>query len=294
MAETLTVGEALNDATRRLAESGVRRPRLDAELMLAHAMGVRRERVFGYPEKSLTTDDHDDFARMVSMRQIRQPLAQVIGYREFWSRRFRVTSDTLCPRPDSETLIEAALDNLSAEQKNSSLRILDLGTGSGCLMLSLLAELPEATGVGVDINEAAIRVALANAEALGLAGRADFVVGDWSASLNIGPSSEGAGFNLIVTNPPYVSEREIELLAPEIARHEPAEALSGGEDGLCAYRDIAPALAPLLSDQGIAVLEVGEGQAPMVASILRQNGLKAPRFYGDLSGVHRCIVAKAT
>jgi release factor glutamine methyltransferase len=181
-------------------------------------------------------------------------VARLTGVREFWSLPFRVTPDTLEPRPDSETVVEAALAALDAAgvPRQRPLGLLDLGTGTGCLLLALLRELPAAWGLGVDISPGACAAAAANARSLGLARRARFRPGDWGRGLD-------GGFDLVVANPPYVSDGEIATLQPEVALHEPRSALAGGPDGLAGHRALAPHVARLLGDGGVAVVEFGAG-----------------------------------
>jgi release factor glutamine methyltransferase len=206
----------------------------------------------------------------------------VLGHREFWSLDFVVTEATLNPRPDSETLVEEVL---AARRDRPPARILDLGTGTGCLLLSLLKEWPGAWGMGVDRSEAAARVARLNAVRLGLESRSAVVVGDWADALD-------GTFDVVVANPPYIPDREIAGLAPEVARFEPRGALSGGPDGLDAYRSIARMLPRLLADGGIVALEVGAGQAPDVARLLAAGGLSDVRTARDLGSVERVVSAK--
>jgi release factor glutamine methyltransferase len=212
----------------------------------------------------------------------REPLAQIVGVREFWSLPSAVTADTLTPRPDSETLIEAALAAVADRQ--AALRILDLGTGTGCLLLALLSEMPHSTGLGIDCSDKAIAVARRNAAALGLSARAEFLVGDWTNGVN-------ERFNLVITNPPYIRTEDLPGLEPEVSRYEPRLALDGGADGLASYRAIAGGLAGVLAPDGVAVLEVGAGQADAVQRILRQAGLRETACRDDLGGVARCLVA---
>ena len=205
-------------------------------------------------------------------------MAQILGEREFWGRAFRVTPDVLDPRPETETLVEAALGGPPAG------RLLDLGTGSGCLLVTLLAEWPEATGVGVDVSPAALAVARENAERHGVEERATFHRGDWCAGL------EGR-FDLIVSNPPYIADDELAQLAPEVREHEPRLALAGGPDGLDAYRRLAPELPRLLSPGGRVLLEVGAGQAAAVVTILDEAGLAVGGIRCDLGGHGRVVEA---
>src|SRR5512145_1915849 len=214
-----TVEGALAEAERALRTAGVDRPRLDARLMLAAASDLSLEQQIGAPRRELSEKAMSRFRDMVTRRIDRAPLAHILGHREFWSLDLIVTSDTLVPRPDSETVVEAALTLL--EDRNRAWRVLDLGTGTGCLLLAILSELPNARGLGVDLSSAAVRVAEANAERLGLSGRARFTTRDWGAGL----SGEA---DLILSNPPYIPSGDIAGLQPEVALWEPRLALDGG------------------------------------------------------------------
>ena len=280
-ARPLSVARALDEGTRNLAEAGVAEPRRDAVALLA-AAGVPREKQIGRPGGPVEHGGLAAYRGMVARRARREPVSRILGQREFWSLPFSLTPDTLDPRPDSETLVEGAL-SLCADRA-APLSILDLGTGTGCLLLALLSELPQATGVGADISPAALRVAQANAQALGLSHRTGFAASDWGDGLK-GP------FNLILANPPYIVDGDIGRLEPEVALYEPREALAGGPDGLEAYRCLAPRLGALLAPGGHVLLEVGAGQAAEVAGLLAEKGLEIRGILRDLGGVERCIIA---
>jgi len=276
-----TVGEALARSGRLLTEAGIDGARLDARLLMAHAIGTSPERVFGQPERRLNAAERDRFRALVEARCARQPLAQIVGAREFWSLEFAVSSDTLIPRPDSETLIETAL--AAFPDKHADLDFLDLGTGSGCLLLALLYERPGASGLGIDISEAALNVARANARALGLDDRAHFVVEDWTTGLG------DERFDLIVCNPPYIAESDRHTLMPEVAGFEPHLALFAGSDGLDAYRALVPRMAGKLKPGGRVFFEVGIGQAGTVAHMLKRAGFRDIAVGKDLAGIERCV-----
>jgi release factor glutamine methyltransferase len=205
------------------------------------------------------------------------PVSQIVGERLFWGRRFRVTADVLDPRPETETLIAHALEGPPAR------RILDLGTGSGCILLTLLAEWPEAAGLGVDVQSAALSVAAENARRLNVDGRVSFRRGDWCDGLE-GP------FDLVVSNPPYLAEAELGALEPEVRLHEPRAALAGGKDGLDAYRHIAAGVGPLLAPGGRLMLEIGPSQGAPVSAMLAAKGLEPARILPDLDGRDRVVV----
>lgn len=226
--------------------------------------------------------------RLLTARRVkREPMAYILGEREFWGLPFKVTPAVLVPRPDTETLIEAALSLMPDRRR--PWRILDLGVGSGCLLLTLLKEYPNATGVGVDLSGEALEVARANAEALGLTDRAVWTSGDWRregwADRLPGP------FDLVVSNPPYVEAETIDRLMPEVARYEPRMALEGGPDGLDAYRAIASAARKLVTPGGSLLVEAGAGQASDIAGILSSIGLKVLPFWKDLAGIERVVGA---
>jgi release factor glutamine methyltransferase len=278
-----TMRSELDAAFAALAAAGIENPRLEARLLLRHVLGLSMETLIGYPEQAVAEDDRTALRLLVARRVAREPLAYILGEREFWSLPFRVTPDTLIPRPDSETLIEAALEHVS--DRHRPLRILDLGTGSGCLLLALLAELPAASGVGVDLSAAALNVARDNALVLGLADRAAWVQGNWSDAIS-------GTFDLVVANPPYVAEAEISCLAPEVTQFEPRLALNGGPDGLDCLRAFVPRLAQLGTEDSIVLIEIGADQAAPALALLIDQGLQEVKIINDLSGNSRCIAAK--
>jgi release factor glutamine methyltransferase len=272
-----TIAEVLRWGASRLETARVENPRLESRLLLAHALGCSSEH--------LIRDVHaiagrSGFTDLVERRAAHEPLAYILGWREFWSLPFHVSPATLIPRPDSEAVVAAAL----AHHPDRPSRVLDLGTGTGCLLLAFLSERPGSFGVGVDRSESAARLALRNARDLALAGRSAFVCGDWGTSI------EGQ-FDLIVSNPPYIETADLAGLAPEVAAHEPSAALDGGVSGLTAYRAIIAELPILLSPSGVAVLELGAGQGPAVASIAEQAGLRV-NFEADLAGITRAIILR--
>lgn len=275
-----TVGSCIELAAARLRAAGIDQPRRETRLLLAHALGVDQAAILGHPERPVP--DRDAFIGLVERRVRGVPMAQILGKREFWSLEFRVTPDTLDPRPDSETVVAAALAAL-ADRRGADLSVLDLGTGTGCLLLAALSELPRAHGIGVDKSTAAVMVARGNAARLGLERRAAFVAGDWASALT-------GGFDLILANPPYVRRSEIAGLQKEVAEHEPRLALDGGEDGLDAYRRIAAEMPRLLRPGGAAVVEVGRGQWGAVAGLFRVADLPVAVPAADLAGVERCVI----
>jgi release factor glutamine methyltransferase len=280
----VTLGEALAAATRRLADAAIETPGRDARLLLAWASGIATATVIGWPERVLAPDAAARFEAAIARRAAHEPVSRIIGRREFWSLDLRVAPATLDPRPDTETVVEAALSHVP--DRRAALRILDLGTGTGCILLALLRELPNATGIGIDRSEGAARIARDNAAALGLADRAAFAVGDWGAALDL------ERFDLVVSNPPYIESAEIERLDPDVRLYDPRAALDGGVDGLDAYRGIAAQLPRLLAPRGCAVLELGAGQAEDVSAVLEAAGLETVEIRSDLAGIPRALVAR--
>jgi release factor glutamine methyltransferase len=272
----ISVAEALRVTAARLQHM-TDDPRLEARLLLSHALGVEPADLIRDPLRPVDTGALE---RPVARREAREPIALILGRREFWSMEFLVSDATLIPRPDSETLVEAALAAFA--NRPPPRRILDLGTGTGCLLLALLREYPDAFGVGVDIAADAALLARRNAIRLGLVDRADFVCADWTNAVN-------GRFDLIVSNPPYVATPEMARLMPEVARYEPRRALDGGSDGYDAYRSILPNLGEALAADGTAVLEVGAGQAATVSAMARERGFAASTRR-DLAGIARAIV----
>jgi release factor glutamine methyltransferase len=278
-----TVGDAVADLARRLAAAGIADPRREARLVAALAIGVDPAIVLGYPERLIDDDARIRLDALAARRAAHEPLSRLRGSREFWSRDFALSPDTLDPRADSETLIAAALDFLP--DRRAPWRVVDFGTGTGCLLLALLGELPHATGIGIDIAPAAIETARANAESLGLTARAEFRLGDWDRGLDAGAA------DVILANPPYIPSNQIALLPPDVVRFDPLRALDGGRDGLDAYRALAPAAARVLASPGLAVFEIGAGQSAAVIALLAGSGLQIKAIRRDLSGTERCIVA---
>ncbi len=278
----LTTGAAVADATARLAAAGIVEARREARLILALALRVDPAALLGYPEHPVDAEAQARFDHLMARRLKHEPISRLRGSREFWSLDFALSPETLDPRPDSETLIEAALAHLPDRQ--APLRVLDFGTGTGCLVLALLHELPQATGLGIDILPRAVETARRNAADLGLGARAAFRVGDWDHGID-------GEADVIIANPPYIASDEIASLAPEVATFEPREALDGGPDGLYAFRILAPAIERLLAPRGVACIELGVGQAASVTALVDRSGLTINEIRRDLSGVERCLVA---
>jgi release factor glutamine methyltransferase len=276
----VTLAEAVRAAAAQLTAAGVAEARLESRVLAGEAFGLSRESVLARDDQAARPEDLARLDDLVARRIGGEPTARLLGRQEFWSLEFGLGPETLIPRSDSETIVELALDGVA--DRTLPLRLVDFGTGSGCLLLALLSELPNAAGLGVDVSAETLAVAARNAERLGLAARASFQLGDWGRGLP-GP------FDLIVSNPPYIRDDDIAGLAPEVARFEPRRALAGGADGLNCYRALAPVIARLLAESGLAVLEIGQGQADEVEAIMAAAGLTPTGRRADLAGIDRAL-----
>ena len=276
-----TRAAALGAAAEQLRAAGTEAPRRDARLLMQHALGLTREALLAGDHLPLSAGETRRLAALVRRRAQREPIAYLTGTREFWSLAFAVDRSALVPRPESETLVEAVLER--APRLSARPRLLDLGTGTGCLLVALLSELPHATGLGVDISADVLSLARANARRHGLGRRASFAAADWGAALS-------ARFDIVVSNPPYVAAPALASLAPEIVRHEPQTALAGGADGYACYRQLAPQVAKLLAPGGLAAIELGAGMADEVAALFVAAELVEIGRRRDLSGIERCAL----
>nr|WP_205911969.1 peptide chain release factor N(5)-glutamine methyltransferase [Rhodobacter sp. SGA-6-6] len=265
-------------AVPRLRAAGVEDAPRDARLLMAHALGVAPDRLTLHIGDEMTGPQAQVFEEAVAARVARKPLSQITGRRLFWGRSFRVTADTLDPRPETETLVAEAL-------AGSFSTVLDIGTGTGCILLTLLAERPDATGLGTDISPAALAVARENAAALDLAIRADFRQTSWLDGIE-------TRFDLIVSNPPYIAADEMPALAPEVRDHEPLAALTDGADGLTAYRALAAQAPAVLVPGGRLLVEIGPAQGRAVAALFAAAGLADIRILQDLDGRDRVVAAR--
>ena len=272
-----TVGEALRAAAARLAEV-TDTARLDAELLMAHALGVTRSDLF---LRHMQAEEPQAFTALIERRAAHEPVAYIIGKQEFYGRSFAVTPGVLIPRADSETTVQAALDSARADA-----RVLDCGTGSGALLLTFLAERPGARGLGIDASEAARQCAQANAEALGLADRAQIIAADWT---HPGWADELGRFDLVIANPPYVEAEA--ALDRQVRDWEPAEALFAGAEGLDDYRVLIPQLRDLLAAGGVAVLEIGWQQAEAVSALAEAQGFVS-ELRRDLAKRPRALILR--
>lgn len=269
----------LRAAAGRMADAGVPDAMRDARLLLAHVLGIAPDRLTLHLDDPERPDLLGGFERLVAARTARRPLSHLTGQRLFWGRAFHVTPDVLDPRPETETLVALALAEPFA-------RVLDLGTGSGAILLSLLADRPGATGVGADVSPAALAVAQHNAQSLGLLDRARMILSDWCADIT-------GQFDLIVSNPPYIALSEMPSLSPEVREHEPHLALTDGGDGLCAYRDIASQARANLRPEGRLLVEIGATQGADVVKILVAAGFASVAIHPDLDGRDRVVAARA-
>ena len=281
----VTLNRAFIAAASVLREAGVETPELDARLLLCHATGLSHEAYIRNGGDPLRPEFAAELDAAIARRLKREPVSRIVGLREFYGREFLVDRHTLDPRADTETLIEAALAHVDREGlRHAPLKLLDLGTGTGCILITLLAELTQATGVGIDRSPEALALAAANAKHLGVASRAGFVASDWLDAVT-------GRFDLVLGNPPYLADAELGTLAEDVVRYDPPLALSGGEDGLGAYRRIAAGVARFLAEQGRLLLEIGPLQANPVAEILRKAGLKPGTIESDLAGRPRVVVS---
>lgn len=272
----MTLADWLRAASGRLAATSDT-PRLDAELIAAHALGLSRTDMLLRLRDLVVPGGAD---ALIERRRAHEPVAHITGLRDFWTITLAVTPDVLIPRPDSETLIEAAVAHFAGQAGPAS--ILDLGTGSGALLLAALDQWPDAGGIGVDASAAALAVAASNADRLGMAGRAAFRIGDWAEGLD-------APFDLILCNPPYICADAV--LSPDVADHEPHSALFAGADGLDCYRVLAPETARLIAPGGIALFEIGHDQGESAPALFRAQGLDVA-VIRDLAGRDRCLAVR--
>lgn len=273
-----TAAKAMAAATARLRAAGVADPARDARVLLAHAAQVDAARVTLIAPEDIAPQIAERYEKLIALRAVRVPVSHLIGEREFYGRRFKVNRDVLDPRPETETLIEAALAEPFAS-------VLDIGTGSGCILVTLLAERDSAVGVGTDLSEAACLQASANALLNRVHGRADIFQSDWFGSVR-------GSFDLLVSNPPYLAIEEMDDIAPELRDHEPRMALTDEADGLTGYRILASHGLQYLDPLGRILAEIGSTQGPAVLALFQESGWKNPRLLQDLDGRDRVICAE--
>lgn len=285
LAPGMTVQAARRSLSARFRAIGCDSPELDARLLIGHALGCDHSALVAQSDRLLNAREIADISAFAARREKHEPVARILGSKEFWSLPLQLDACVLVPRPDTETVVEAALAALDAcGPRNRALRIADLGVGSGALLLALLSELPNAIGIGTDRDGGAIAVARRNADMLGLGARATFAAGDFGAAL-------AGGCDLVVSNPPYIPSGDIAGLAPDVREFDPHLALDGGADGLACYRAIATDARRLLTPNGTIVVEIGIGQAEAVAAIFNTAGLAVAPPRLDLGGVARAISA---
>ena len=279
-----TLAALFGEVACTLARAGFAEPRRLARRLVTSALDLSPVELLTYPEQEMD-DQQTDRVRLVLDRTAkREPLSRILGRREFWGLEFALSADTFDPRPETETIVEAVVWRVI--DRRAPLRVLDLGTGTGCILLALLSELPTATGCGVDIAAGATMTARRNAAALGLFERAHFFVGYWGTAIS-------GRFDVIVSNPPYIASSAFSALPPEVGLYDPSLALDGGADGLTAYCSLQADLSRLLKPGAIFVCEVGSGQASTVAALLKANGLVIEKCERDLAGIARCLVARS-
>ncbi len=278
-----TLVKAWTAARDRLKATGIDTPVIDARLLLEAAAGATRADLLNDPHRPLSGEQSQTLDSYLERRERREPIAHILGRKGFWTVLLNVGPQVLTPRPDTELVVIAALERLDAA---APARVLDLGTGSGAILLAILAERPAARGLGVDVSEDALAVARENAANLGLAGRAALLRGDWTAGL------EDEGFDLVVSNPPYIRSGDIPSLDPEVRQYEPLAALDGGPDGLDAYRRLAPEILRVLKPGGSLVVEIGHDQGPEVTRLFEAAGAVDLQLRQDLGGRDRVVTAR--
>lgn len=288
----------LHHATEQLRSAGIDNAATEARILCAALLQLDRISLLTQAERPVNDTEAEQLTLAFNRRAQHEPLARIIGQREFWSLNFGLNAATLVPRPDSETLIETALSLLP--QHTVPLRILDMGTGSGCLLLALLHEYPKATGIGIDKAAEAITQATTNAAALGFQSRVEFIVADWNQAdflQKIGSfphrQNEHDQFDLIISNPPYIARPVIATLTPEVKNYDPIAALDGGVDGLAAYRRLADLLSPLSHSKTLTILEIGYDQSASVPALFVEKGHIIAGLRHDLAGNPRCVIVQS-
>ncbi|MFN3513246.1 MAG: peptide chain release factor N(5)-glutamine methyltransferase [Phenylobacterium sp.] len=278
---TLNLLQAWQSAKARLEAAGLAGPVIDARLLVEAAAGATRADIVTDPYRALTPEQEETLSDYVARRERREPVSHILGRKGFWKIMLSVTPDVLTPRPDTETLVDYALKEFP---EGMAFNLLDLGVGSGAIMLAILAERRQAKGLGVDVSEEALAVARENAANLGLAGQAAFLRGDWTQGL------AEASFDLVVSNPPYIASEVIAGLEPEVRDYEPRLALDGGPDGLAAYRRLAPEILRVLKPGGAFAVEIGYDQKAAVEALFREAGASGVRTLKDLATHDRVVV----
>ena len=284
-AQDLTIAGMRRSLAQQFSAAGIDSANTDARILIGYALSLDHTALATASDRPLDTEERKTIAALARRRLAREPVARIIGSKEFWSLPLSINASTLVPRPETETVVEVALGVIDATgPRTRTLRIADLGTGSGALLLALLSELPNATGIGTDISLDALKMARANAQRLGVT-RAAFVAGDMARPL-------GAPLDLIVSNPPYIASGEFAALAPEVRAFDPRSALDGGADGLDCYRSLGASAPALLEPGGALVMEIGVGQADAVARLFSAAGLALAPPQPDLNGIPRVLLAR--
>lgn len=281
--ERWTVLRVIQWTTEHLQKKGVSSPRLESEVLLAHLLGIDRMGLYLNYDRPLKEEERTAYREMIQRRIAGEPVAYIVGYREFWSMRFSVSPECLIPRPETEHLVEEGVR--IGKGLRSPLRVLEIGHGCGAVTVALAKELEDARLVATDISPGALSLAQENAEAHGVGGRIRFVLG------NLFPPGEGP-FDLICSNPPYIPTEEVLKLAPEVRDYEPLTSLNGGEDGLCFFREIAEGAPGFLVEEGWLLLEMGQGQDQQVSAILKERGFVHIDLIPDYAGIKRVIRAQ--
>ena len=271
-------------AKQKFSDSAIETPDLDAKLLIQAVTGLNDVDFITLSDKKLTNAQIKQIEAFLERRITGEPVSRILSVREFWGLEFEVSPDTLDPRADTETLIEAALKWVYREGRgNDALKIIDLGTGTGCIPIALLSELPNASAIGVDISEKALKIARNNAEKHKMSSRVEFVKGDWLDGF------DGESFDLIVSNPPYITNQDIENLSIEVKNHDPILALSGGNDGLDCYKKIIFQLKNKLNGKNRAFLEIGFGQLESLARLVDESNLLLCDSEADIAGIPRVV-----
>lgn len=284
-----TLGTLMAEGVAALNEAGIENARMDVRILLARAAGVDGGRISAWPEDEVAADKETLFRDMIARRSGHEPVGRILGERDFWRHTFKLAPETLEPRPDSETLVEWAIDFL---EDNDAPRIVDFGTGTGCLLLSTIGDLPGSSGIGLDISEGAVACARENARALDLDGQVEFRVSDWDSALD--DRERADGFDLVMSNPPYITRDEMETLSPEVQKFDPRIALTDEGDGLAAYRVLSQVAFDLAKPGGFVIFEIGRGQEKDVGQLLVEAGFVGVEYREDLGGIVRCVAAKKT
>ena len=275
------VSEVLKIAITKFKAAGIAQPISDARILLGHSLNKPNERFYGKEEEVIQSEHLNDFSAKILRRCKREPVSKILGLKEFWNLELQVSPYVLDPRPDSETLIEAAIKQFP--DKNRILNILDLGTGSGCLLLAALQEWPQSYGLGIDIDSRCIEIAKKNARRNDLNNRVRFQTANWASNLD-------EKFDIILCNPPYIPTNKIAKLNEEVRLYEPTIALNGGQTGLDCYVELAAQFSNLLSADGLIFLEIGFGQKKQILDIMRSNSLKLIKIEKDLAQIDRCLI----